>query len=278
VQTDVSFQKTAHTFTAGSSADGPSGAFDSSLVVAGSSYEWKPTTAGSFPFYCQVHPWMTGLVVVNEISIVESSSVKSLEEPKVNYNTKSSDVLTPVNDTEFVNETYKNSEITSDAVKSMRILRIDSLENYVNMHSKFIDKDSTMKIISKYNDARDQITNEKYADVIKTLNSIDYVTLVNDPTISKELRIATNDVQASIGQATTEPISQIKPTVNPTCASNQKMNDQGECVPISGPDAGLFYFLAASAIIAAGVAFSVKKIQTQRSVAKSSTSSVRQNQ
>ena len=56
----------AHTFTAGSAKDGPSGAFDSSLVIAGSSYEWKPTTAGSFPFYCQVHPWMEGLIVVQE--------------------------------------------------------------------------------------------------------------------------------------------------------------------------------------------------------------------
>ena len=56
----------AHTFTAGSAADGPSGAFDSSLVIAGSSYEWKPTTAGSFPFYCMVHPWMAGLIVVEE--------------------------------------------------------------------------------------------------------------------------------------------------------------------------------------------------------------------
>lgn len=56
----------AHTFTAGSAADGPSGAFDSSLVIAGSSFEWKPTEAGSFPYYCMVHPWMAGLIVVQE--------------------------------------------------------------------------------------------------------------------------------------------------------------------------------------------------------------------
>jgi predicted secreted protein with PEFG-CTERM motif len=56
----------AHTFTAGTAVDGPSGAFDSSLVVAGSSYEWSPTTAGEFPFYCMVHPWMAGLIVVQE--------------------------------------------------------------------------------------------------------------------------------------------------------------------------------------------------------------------
>ncbi|EPA06776.1 PEFG-CTERM sorting domain-containing protein [Candidatus Nitrosarchaeum limnium] len=56
----------AHTFTAGTAADGPSGAFDSSLAIAGSSYEWKPTEVGSFPYYCMVHPWMEGLIVVQE--------------------------------------------------------------------------------------------------------------------------------------------------------------------------------------------------------------------
>ncbi|MCE9652388.1 MAG: PEFG-CTERM sorting domain-containing protein [Nitrosarchaeum sp.] len=64
----------AHTFTAGTAADGPSGAFDSSLVVAGSSYEWKPTTAGSFPYYCMVHPWMAGLIVVQEAGHDEMAS------------------------------------------------------------------------------------------------------------------------------------------------------------------------------------------------------------
>ena len=56
----------AHTFTAGSATDGPSGEFDSSLVMAGSSYEWTPTTAGEVPYFCMVHPWMTGLIVVQE--------------------------------------------------------------------------------------------------------------------------------------------------------------------------------------------------------------------
>jgi len=56
----------AHTFTAGTAAEGPSGAFDTSLVVAGNSYEWTATTAGEYPFYCMVHPWMAGLIVVQE--------------------------------------------------------------------------------------------------------------------------------------------------------------------------------------------------------------------
>src|SRR3989338_7997557 len=56
----------AHTFTAGTAAEGPSGAFDSSLAIAGSSYEWTATTVGEFPYYCMVHPWMEGLIVVQE--------------------------------------------------------------------------------------------------------------------------------------------------------------------------------------------------------------------
>jgi hypothetical protein len=54
-----------HTFTA-STADGTSGLFDSSLVIAGGSYEWMPTTTGEFPYYCMVHPWMIGVIVVGE--------------------------------------------------------------------------------------------------------------------------------------------------------------------------------------------------------------------
>ncbi len=54
----------AHTFSAGNPIDGPSGIFDSGLVPPGSSYEWMPTAAGEFSYFCMVHPWMVGLIVV----------------------------------------------------------------------------------------------------------------------------------------------------------------------------------------------------------------------
>src|SRR3970040_658275 len=57
----------AHTFTSGAATDEtPGEVFNSSLVMAGSSYEWTPTTAGEVPYFCMVHPWMTGLIVVQE--------------------------------------------------------------------------------------------------------------------------------------------------------------------------------------------------------------------
>ena len=250
----------AHTVTSGT-PDGPDGIFDSSLFMAGSTFEFTFDKSGTYPYFCMVHPWMTGEIVVNEINdktvneiIVDESSTdsKSVDKTELTKDkTKSSETLDPVDDKDFENISYENSEITSDAVKSMRILRIDSLENYVNMHSEFIDKDSTMKIIGKYNDAREQINDEKYADVIKTLNSINYEKLVRDPTIAKKLKAATADVLLSVRQAVAEPISQH------ICPGGQKMNEQGVCVNIV--DNALFYWLAASAIIAAVVAFSVKK-------------------
>jgi len=55
----------AHTVTAGSPADGPSGTFDSSLVMADTSYAFTFEETGTFNYFCMVHPWMTGSVTVN---------------------------------------------------------------------------------------------------------------------------------------------------------------------------------------------------------------------
>jgi plastocyanin len=54
----------AHTFTAGTAADGPSGVFDSGLIMAGSTFEWTPIAPGDVPYFCMVHPWMAGTITV----------------------------------------------------------------------------------------------------------------------------------------------------------------------------------------------------------------------
>ena len=54
----------AHTSSSGTPADGPSGVFDSSLIIAGGSYSHTFDTAGTFDYFCMVHPWMEGTVIV----------------------------------------------------------------------------------------------------------------------------------------------------------------------------------------------------------------------
>ena len=56
----------AHTFTAGTPADGPSGEFDTGLLMGGNSFEYSPDTEGEIPYFCMVHPWMVGVILVEE--------------------------------------------------------------------------------------------------------------------------------------------------------------------------------------------------------------------
>ncbi len=57
--------KAAHTVSGGNPADGPSGVFDSSLLMAGLEYSFTFNDAGNYDYFCMVHPWMTGSVTVN---------------------------------------------------------------------------------------------------------------------------------------------------------------------------------------------------------------------
>src|SRR3989344_1851665 len=58
-------ESAAHTVTSGSPADGPSGMFDSSLLIGGNSFEHTFDSSGSVDYFCMVHPWMTGNVQVS---------------------------------------------------------------------------------------------------------------------------------------------------------------------------------------------------------------------
>jgi predicted secreted protein with PEFG-CTERM motif len=62
----VNNDNAAHTSTAGTPQDGPSGVWDSSLVMVGMSFTTPALDAGEYPYFCMVHPWMTGLVIVEE--------------------------------------------------------------------------------------------------------------------------------------------------------------------------------------------------------------------
>ncbi len=55
----------AHTVTSGNAKAGTTGVFDSSLFMAGSTFEFTFDKVGKYDYFCMVHPWMTGLVNVN---------------------------------------------------------------------------------------------------------------------------------------------------------------------------------------------------------------------
>jgi len=68
----------AHTVTSGSvDAGGPDGNFDSSLFMAGTTFEWTPDAEGEYPYFCMVHPWMAGMVIVGEAMAQEEEAMMS---------------------------------------------------------------------------------------------------------------------------------------------------------------------------------------------------------
>ncbi len=56
----------AHTVTSGNAADGPDGIFDSNMIMSGSTFEVTFYQDGTHPYFCMVHPWQRGTVIVGD--------------------------------------------------------------------------------------------------------------------------------------------------------------------------------------------------------------------
>jgi amicyanin len=57
---------TLHTVTSGSAEGGEAGKdFDSSYMTGGKTFQWTFSTPGTFDYFCTLHPYMKGQVVVN---------------------------------------------------------------------------------------------------------------------------------------------------------------------------------------------------------------------
>ena len=56
-----------HTFTSGT-VDGftpsPSGTFDTGIMSGDDTFEWVPESTGEVPYYCLLHTWMQGTIIV----------------------------------------------------------------------------------------------------------------------------------------------------------------------------------------------------------------------
>ena len=98
----------AHTVTSGTAKDGPDANFDSSLFMAGTTFsekfdDYKP---GTYPYFCMVHPWMTGEVIVEA-----AGEAHEADELTVTVTDSATDGGVQV-DLEF-NQAHVNYEITA---------------------------------------------------------------------------------------------------------------------------------------------------------------------
>jgi uncharacterized protein YggE len=69
--------KISHTITSGTPAADYSGTmFDSALMKPSSTFSYTFLNPGNFDYYCQVHPWMTGMVVVTGNSMTSGNQTQ----------------------------------------------------------------------------------------------------------------------------------------------------------------------------------------------------------
>jgi len=94
----------AHTVTSGSQADGPNGIFDSSLFMAGTTFSHTFDFAGEYPYFCMVHPWMLGVVIVESGSApTPTPTIRDITPPKI---LQPSDVIVDATDSNGARVTY----------------------------------------------------------------------------------------------------------------------------------------------------------------------------
>jgi predicted secreted protein with PEFG-CTERM motif len=72
----------AHTATSGSTSDSDSvgAVFDSSLIMAGGSYSHTFDTPGTYVYFCMVHPWMEGTVIVEAAGAADAAAAEAAAE------------------------------------------------------------------------------------------------------------------------------------------------------------------------------------------------------
>ena len=71
-----------HSFTAGTIdgfAQNPSGEFDSGFMEADTTLEWIPTEPGTVPYYCMLHVWMIGEIIVQEV-VVDDHAAEAVDD------------------------------------------------------------------------------------------------------------------------------------------------------------------------------------------------------
>jgi predicted secreted protein with PEFG-CTERM motif len=69
-----------HTYTSGTVdgfAPSPDGTFDTGVLMSGDAFEWIPESAGEQPYYCMLHTWMIGTIIVQEAHADDNAAAEA---------------------------------------------------------------------------------------------------------------------------------------------------------------------------------------------------------
>ena len=105
-----------HTFTSGT-VDGfspsPDGIFDSGMLMKpGDSFDYLTDTVGEFPFYCSLHVWMQGTLVVQEAAAEEEVMEETMEEEVMEETMEDVELMVTITDSVMDEGTHVNLEFS----------------------------------------------------------------------------------------------------------------------------------------------------------------------
>ncbi|NWK04937.1 PEFG-CTERM sorting domain-containing protein [Marine Group I thaumarchaeote] len=124
----------AHTASSGTAAGGDMGeVWNSSLIMAGGSFSYTTDTVGSFDYFCMVHPWMAGTLIVEEVGAAAAADAAAAAAAMAAPSIDAADYIS----TSGVSVT----SITANADDDSVIIAIDADDDgelSVTLHSKII--------------------------------------------------------------------------------------------------------------------------------------------
>jgi plastocyanin len=111
----------AHTVTSGSAGNGPDGSFDSGMMMSKSTYSATFNRDGSFNYFCLIHPWMEGQVIIQRGGTIVGETTPQF----IPQDTTPPKILKPT-DIEI------NAESQYGAKVIFKVLTIDDTDSIVN--------------------------------------------------------------------------------------------------------------------------------------------------
>jgi predicted secreted protein with PEFG-CTERM motif len=123
----------SHTVTSGHPNDNTTGTvFDSGLIKTGGTFSFKFIDSGTYNYYCQVHPWMIGQIIVGKGSI-----------PYPTNTSTSTSVFTPTQqDIRNINEAKANQTIAAEVNVGSNQAQTTSIDNNVSVQTTINSPDS----------------------------------------------------------------------------------------------------------------------------------------
>ncbi len=111
--------KVGHTVTSGNPSDNETGTiFDSSLIAVGKDYSFTFNDPGTYNYFCQIHPWMTGQVIVAAASAPSTTSNNMQGMSSSSGSNMSSGTLSNTPETSVPSSTTESTNMPSSTTTS----------------------------------------------------------------------------------------------------------------------------------------------------------------